>query len=228
MSLPATFVLVHGAFHGAWCWARLVPKLEALDARCVTVDLHRGGRSADIAAIQEVVDREHGDGRRVIAVGHSLGCASVVGLDPHRLAHVVFLAGTYVGEVPGFPPPQDAITPAFWDAVTTGEDGRMTIDRERALAVFYADCDEETARDAAARLIPDLTYGPPSPSDPPLWKVVPSTYLWCDEDAVVDPEHQRALAKHTRYGEGLATSHSPMLSAPDALAAALGRVLERT
>ncbi len=25
----ATYVLVHGAFHGAWCWKKLVPLLEA-------------------------------------------------------------------------------------------------------------------------------------------------------------------------------------------------------
>jgi hypothetical protein len=25
----ATFGLVHGAWHGAWCWDRLVPELEA-------------------------------------------------------------------------------------------------------------------------------------------------------------------------------------------------------
>jgi alpha-beta hydrolase superfamily lysophospholipase len=25
----ATYVLVHGAFHGSWCWSRLIPFLEA-------------------------------------------------------------------------------------------------------------------------------------------------------------------------------------------------------
>lgn len=25
----ATYVLVHGAFHGSWCWSRLIPLLEA-------------------------------------------------------------------------------------------------------------------------------------------------------------------------------------------------------
>ena len=25
----ATFVLVHGAWHGGWCWARVAPRLRA-------------------------------------------------------------------------------------------------------------------------------------------------------------------------------------------------------
>jgi pimeloyl-ACP methyl ester carboxylesterase len=35
----ATFGLVHGSWHGAWCWERLVPELEARGHRAVAVDL---------------------------------------------------------------------------------------------------------------------------------------------------------------------------------------------
>ena len=35
----ATFCLVHGAWHGAWCWERLIPELEALGHSAVAVDL---------------------------------------------------------------------------------------------------------------------------------------------------------------------------------------------
>ena len=34
-----TFGLVHGAFHGSWCWERLTPELERLGHRVLTVDL---------------------------------------------------------------------------------------------------------------------------------------------------------------------------------------------
>ena len=35
----ATFGLVHGAWHGAWCWERVVPPLVARGHRVVAVDL---------------------------------------------------------------------------------------------------------------------------------------------------------------------------------------------
>ena len=39
----ATFVLVHGAFHGAWCWFKLVPELEKRGQRVVAIDLPGAG-----------------------------------------------------------------------------------------------------------------------------------------------------------------------------------------
>jgi len=35
----ATFGLVHGSWHGGWCWERLIPELEARGHRAVAVDL---------------------------------------------------------------------------------------------------------------------------------------------------------------------------------------------
>jgi pimeloyl-ACP methyl ester carboxylesterase len=35
----ATFVLVHGAWHGGWCWHKIVPLLEAKGHRVLAPDL---------------------------------------------------------------------------------------------------------------------------------------------------------------------------------------------
>ena len=35
----ATFILVHGAMHGGWCWERLVPLLEAQGHVAHAIDL---------------------------------------------------------------------------------------------------------------------------------------------------------------------------------------------
>lgn len=104
----------------------------------------------------------------------------------------------------------------------------MDIDLEVARDLFYHDCSAAQVEDAIPRLRPNLNYRPEPPESKPLYERVPSTYLWCDADRVVRPEYQHQLAKHTRYSEGFATGHSPMLSAPDELVAALLRVLERT
>jgi pimeloyl-ACP methyl ester carboxylesterase len=39
----AIFVLVHGAFLGAWCWTKLAPEPAARGHRAVTFDLPGGG-----------------------------------------------------------------------------------------------------------------------------------------------------------------------------------------
>ena len=43
------FVLVHGAWHGAWCWQRVAPLLVARGHRVVTPDLTGLGARADLA-----------------------------------------------------------------------------------------------------------------------------------------------------------------------------------
>ena len=100
--------------------------------------------------------------------------------------------------------------------------------RERAIGLFYADCETDVAREAASRLCPNVVYGPTPPADPPIWQATASTYLWCDDDATVLADYQHRLARVCRFSEGFASSHSPMLSQPERMAEAIGRVLERT
>jgi pimeloyl-ACP methyl ester carboxylesterase len=99
----ATFVLVHGGWHGGWCWQKVIPFLEAAGhevyAPTLTGLAERASElSADIGLethIQDVVGllvekNLHG----VILVGHSYGgmvITGVVDAVPERIAHLVYL-----------------------------------------------------------------------------------------------------------------------------------------
>ena len=99
----ATFVLVHGGGHGAWCWERLVPLLTARDHAAFTPVLTGVGERADeatpatnlsthIADVCALIERE--DLREVILCGHSYGgmvITGVAGRLPDRIAELVFL-----------------------------------------------------------------------------------------------------------------------------------------
>jgi pimeloyl-ACP methyl ester carboxylesterase len=83
-----TFVLVHGAWHGGWCWSRLVPLLEAGQHRVLPVTLTGLGDRAhlaspvvdldthvtDVASILEMEDLND-----VVLVGHSYGGMVITG-----------------------------------------------------------------------------------------------------------------------------------------------------
>src|SRR5258705_3716551 len=99
----ATFVLVHGGWHGGWCWQKVIPFLEAAGhevyAPTLTGLAERAAElSPDIGLdthIQDVVGllqekNLHG----VILVGHSYGgmvITGVVDAVPERIAHLVYL-----------------------------------------------------------------------------------------------------------------------------------------
>jgi pimeloyl-ACP methyl ester carboxylesterase len=99
----ATFVLAHGAWHGGWCWQKVMPFLEAAGhevyAPTLTGLAERASElSPDVGLdthIQDIVgllvDKDlHG----VILVGHSYGGMVITGVvdqAPERIAHLVYL-----------------------------------------------------------------------------------------------------------------------------------------
>jgi len=100
---PRTFVLVHGARHGGWCWTRLAPLLRAAGHSVFTPTLtglgeraHHIAQSVDLAMhVQDVVALlACEDLRDVILVGHSYGgmvVSGVAALEPSRVAQLVYL-----------------------------------------------------------------------------------------------------------------------------------------
>ena len=53
-----TFVLVHGAFHGAWCWFKLLPELEKRQQRTVAIDLPGAGDDPTPVATVTLADED--------------------------------------------------------------------------------------------------------------------------------------------------------------------------
>ncbi len=97
----ATFVLVHGAWHGGRCWRKVIPFLEAAGhevyAPTLTGLAERASElSPDVGLethIQDIVGLlEEKDLQGVILVGHSYGAMVITGVVdrvPERIAHLV-------------------------------------------------------------------------------------------------------------------------------------------
>src|SRR5436190_19666148 len=78
------FVLIHGGFHGAWCWSRTIPELEALGHEAIAIDIpgHRA-RVHEEATLQGRLDAASS----VLQPGHVLLGRSGGRLDAPRYAH---------------------------------------------------------------------------------------------------------------------------------------------
>src|ERR1700735_1625644 len=69
-----TFALVHGAWHGAWCWESLAPLLRQAGHEVVAMDLPIEDGSASFEDYADVVCASlDGYGDDVVVVGHSFG-----------------------------------------------------------------------------------------------------------------------------------------------------------
>jgi pimeloyl-ACP methyl ester carboxylesterase len=73
-----TFALVHGAWHGAWCWEQLTPLLQQAGHDVVTMDLPIEDGAATFDTYADVVCAAiDGRGEDVVLVGHSMSGATV-------------------------------------------------------------------------------------------------------------------------------------------------------
>ena len=98
----ATFVLVHGAWHGGWCWQKVIPLLESAGHEVYAPTLTGlAERASELSPevgldthIQDILGLlEEKNLHGVILVGHSYGgmvITGVVDAVPERIAHLVY------------------------------------------------------------------------------------------------------------------------------------------
>jgi pimeloyl-ACP methyl ester carboxylesterase len=230
----ATFVLVHGAFHGAWCWESLAPLLRQAGHEVVAMDLPIEDGSASFEDYADVVCASlDGYGDDVVVVGHSFGGLTIPLVAARRpVRHLVYLCAV-VPEVGKSVYGQLADEPEMADlgyhAGCTEPDAQLRM-RFVDLALFRewacADCDDTVVQTAFGQLRPQSMYSATLPFSLAQFPSVPCTSVICSEDRVLGREWAERIARDRLGAElvELPGSHSPFLSRPAAVADVLLRV----
>jgi alpha-beta hydrolase superfamily lysophospholipase len=218
----ATFGLVHGGFHGAWCWDRLVPFLHDRGHDTVAMDMPSDDPDATLADyVTAVVDALADVDGPVVLVGHSVAGMVVPYVPKQRPVSRLVLVCPMVHLEGEAPDPPD-VPPSFTTAADLEFDGRVTrISAASAASAFYGDCDPADVEWAVARLRPQ-GKAPAMPLTEP-WADVPTSLVICTEDAARNPEYLRQVIA-PRLGITaieLPGDHSPFLSRPGELAEVL-------
>jgi pimeloyl-ACP methyl ester carboxylesterase len=234
--VTASVVLVHGAWHGAWCFDPVMDRLRDAGIDAYAVDLPGHGADAgplgdlhtDAARVRETLDDIGGE---CVLLGHSYGGAVVTEAGVHpSVRHIVYLcafaldagescigAAAAAAESTGFDLGARS-GPHLAAAIVAEPDGTAIVSPDLAAACLFNDCDTETADWAVARLGPQpLVTMTDSPNEV-AWRSRPSTYVVCTDDLAIPPEIQRVLARRCTSVVEWPTSHSPFLSAPDLVA----------
>jgi pimeloyl-ACP methyl ester carboxylesterase len=234
----STFVLIAGAWHGAWCWQKIVPLLEARGHRVRTPELPATGADlsdpADVTLeswARVVADAISVEPEPVILVGHSRGgvvISRTAELLPERILRLVYLSAYLL---------PDGSTLAE----TARTDGESLVPPNMIPAAGGVTCHlrESVIRDALFGLCPDPDYEyartrmRPEPLKPLVTKLrvteprfgrVPRAYIECSQDRTITLTAQRRMQAVLPCDPvlTLASDHSPFLSQPAALATLLG------
>jgi pimeloyl-ACP methyl ester carboxylesterase len=238
----ARFVLIHGSWHGAWCWREIVPRLSAQGHDAIAIDLpgHGEDRSpAETVHFQDYVDRTieavDASPENAILVGHSMGggvISQVAELNPGRVRALVYVAALVPPGGRSMMSFVDGFDPEYLAQILWAPDGRTArISPEGARQFLYGCCPPEIVEFAYARHTPE----PVAPFETPIAVTeanpgrVPRYYVECLRDRVVPIGLQRSMQADTPFDGvySLDTDHSPFFSTAEELAAVLHRIAEK-
>ena len=226
------FVLVHGAWHGAWCWYKTASLLQADGHRVTVLDLP--GHGIDATPTSSVAPSSYADrviaaleaaDEPVILVGHSMGgtvISTVAEASPHKLDKLVYLTAFLLANGQSLLDiaTNDSESLATRSLLVKPELGLIDIDRAAIDPVFYGHC--EPADRALARSL--LRPTPMAPFASPLqlganYEGVRRFYVSCLEDQAITATAQRWMytASPCERVYTLHTDHSPFFSKPHQL-----------
>ncbi len=227
-------VLVHGSWHGAWCWRRVLPLLRSAGVETHAVTLTGVGERAHLLSPEVGIDTHTQDVvglieaeelQRVVLVGHSYGgnlitCVAdrLQRAHPGLLRHLVYVDA-------GVPNPGDS-----WSTPHSPETVAKRVEQSQAsgglsfpppdaslFGLEGADRDWVNRRQTPQ---PFRLYQEPLHFDPALVWAVPHSFIDCTNPplATIAASRQRVRSEPGWTVYELATGHDPMVSAPQELA----------
>jgi pimeloyl-ACP methyl ester carboxylesterase len=234
------YLLVHGAFHGAWCWAPLVEELTAAGHTVDTFDLPGSGDDptpvAEVtldAYAARICEALADQPEPAVLVGHSMAGVAITQAAaqcPERIARLVYLAAFLPGDGQSLVDlaqlPEGAGDMVQENMVVEGEPPVATMPAAAAREAFYGLCPAEQAAWATERLRPQ----PLAPFVAPVElgdgaARPPRAYVVAAQDRAIPTALQRRLVADNPDVDAveLESDHSPFLSRPAELADALER-----
>lgn len=237
----STFVLIHGAWHGAWCWEKVEKELAAAGHKVVSVDLPSHGED-DTPAHEVTLDgyaKAAADAIRaqkgpVILVGHSMGgivISAAAEMVPDLITRLIYVTAFLPRDGESLLKLEERNPRASVPAALVIEEGAPAakLHPEKINHIFYNDLPHHEAEAAKAKLVPQplAPMATPLALTPERFGRVPKSYIECTIDNAISIELQRDMIANSNVEkvETLEASHSPFLSMPLDTARALLRLV---
>jgi pimeloyl-ACP methyl ester carboxylesterase len=239
----AHFVLVHGAWYGAWCWYKIFARLQHLGHNVTVVDLPAHG--VDLTPVpqatldsyaQRVISVLPVTDDPVILVGHSMGgivISTVAEAQPRAIDKLVYLSAFLLTDaqtlfaVASVDP--DAIAPKI--IIPDPANGVLNLQRDRVAEAFLGHTSDSNIELATALYRPDpiAPFVTPVRVTPENFGSVRRFYISCLDDKAVSVASQRQMiaASPVEAVFKINTDHSAFLSTPDLLTERLIEVAHR-
>ncbi|MGB5418594.1 alpha/beta hydrolase [Algibacter sp.] len=228
-----TYLLIHGAWHGAWCWDKVIPILEKQGHKVIAPDLP--GHGKDKIPVKEVSLKAYTDyiceiidslEEQVILVGHSMGgliMSQVAEYRSNKIEKLVYIAAFVLKNEESILPfiRKDAESLLIHNIEFSKDMSSIRLNENEIKNVFYGDCsDEDISR--AKSLVSPQSFAPIKARlniTNEKFERVPKIYIECLRDKAISITMQRKMYAEFSWQKVLSmdSSHSPFFSSPKAL-----------
>lgn len=215
-----TYILVHGAWHGAWAWEPIVTRLTQRQQPVIAVDLpsvqpnlpSTATFADDVACVRDAIDQAGGD---VILVGHSYGGMVITeaAAGHPQVRHLCFVTALVLDVGQSLAGENDTRIPDWVDLT----DDRLASKPRNPVFQFYGDVEPELAAACVAKLGWQSTEALRGPIANTAWRDIPSSYVLCTRDEAISFHAQTSMSRRTQKQFTVSAAHSPFLSQPDRL-----------
>ncbi|PSR54991.1 hypothetical protein AHMF7605_16510 [Adhaeribacter arboris] len=235
-----TYLFVHGAWHGAWCWDKVIPLVQAKGHTAIAIELPGHGQDIErtsevslkdyVNAVMKTANEQEGE---VLLVGHSMAgmvisqaaeklgskkVSALIYLDAFLPRNGESLFALVEATLKQLSP--NSRKPNLVENLITAEDHQTNwVNPELAAQIFYHDCSEADKKFALTRLSkePIAPLATPVQLTEEVYGVIPKYFILCTESQDMD---KTFLSTHVPCEKvyTLHSSHSPFFSMPEKLA----------
>jgi len=234
-----TYLLIHGAWHGAWCWDKVTPILEQQGHKVIAPNLP--GHGEDNTPLKEVTLKCYTDcvceimdsiEEPVILVGHSMGgiiISQVAEYRPEKIKSLIYISAFVLKNEEAMLPFLRQDSESLLNTNTDFKTDRNVIgvNQEEIENIFYGDCSVRDITRAKSLLKPQAfkpirTRLAINHED---FELIPKTYIECIQDKAVTLTLQRKMHTEFKWDKvySIDSSHSPFFSKAKELASILSK-----
>lgn len=237
-----TFVLIHGAWHGAWSWEKIKPAIESKGHRVIAVDLPGHGKNKDISDtpsleqyVNHVINLIAGINEKIILVGHSMSgilISKIADIIPHKIEKLIYVCAYLLkdGESILSNLKNDADSKLL-EALEFINDGQNAVlSRENVRKIVYNKSDEKSLESSMSRFVAQSTqpfYEELSINGNEI-RHIPKEFVLCKHDNVLSFSMQQRMVNEHNIADvtELESDHVPFYSVPDELSEILLRSIK--
>ncbi|WP_102273130.1 alpha/beta fold hydrolase [Cytobacillus massiliigabonensis] len=230
----ATYVFVHGAWHGSWCWEKVIPLFEKQGHVVLTVDLP--GVDLDKTGDSSVNLRKYTDSvlrviakadEPVILVGHSMGGIAIsqaAERHPEKIKSLIYVTAYMLkdGETMLDIIRTDKESLIAPNLIPCNEGTAFNLKSDKLIDIFYGSCDQKDIENATTRITsqPLAVFSERLSLTNDRYGKIPRYYIECLQDRAITKECQQNMyhALPCKKVFTLNTDHSPFYSKHEELA----------